>query len=153
MSEQIEKLYYRYGPMVLRRCRQLLVDEGLAEEAMQDVFIRVIDKHKSLDLQEPSSLLYRIATNVCLNMLRKHQSLIHDDHSEQNGILASIVSQNDLEQETLVSQFLKKVFQKEKESTQVLAILHYYDGMTLQEVANEAGMSVSGVRKRLRHAQ
>ena len=31
-----------------------------------------------------------------------------------------------------------------------MAILHYVDGMTLQEVADEVGMSVSGVRKRLR---
>lgn len=31
-----------------------------------------------------------------------------------------------------------------------MAILHYVDGMTLQEVADEVGMSVSGMRKRLR---
>jgi RNA polymerase sigma-70 factor (ECF subfamily) len=28
--------------------------------------------------------------------------------------------------------------------------LHYVDGMTLEQVANEVSMSVSGVRKRLR---
>jgi RNA polymerase sigma-70 factor (ECF subfamily) len=31
-----------------------------------------------------------------------------------------------------------------------MAMLHYVDGMTLAEVADEVGMSVSGVRKRLR---
>ena len=30
------------------------------------------------------------------------------------------------------------------------AVLHYVDGMTLEQVARECGMSVSGVRKRLR---
>ena len=29
-------------------------------------------------------------------------------------------------------------------------MLHFADGMTLQEVADEVGMSMSGVRKRLR---
>ena len=31
-----------------------------------------------------------------------------------------------------------------------MAVLHYVDRMTLEEVAEEMGMSVSGVRKRLR---
>ena len=31
-----------------------------------------------------------------------------------------------------------------------MAVLHYVDGLTLEEVAEETGMSVSGVRKRLR---
>lgn len=31
-----------------------------------------------------------------------------------------------------------------------MAILHYVDGLTLDETAAEMGMSVSGVRKRLR---
>ena len=33
----IEEYYTRYGPMVLRRCRQLLRDEDRALDAMQDV--------------------------------------------------------------------------------------------------------------------
>jgi RNA polymerase sigma-70 factor (ECF subfamily) len=31
-----------------------------------------------------------------------------------------------------------------------MAVLHYVDGMTLEQVARECGLSVSGVRKRLR---
>jgi RNA polymerase sigma-70 factor (ECF subfamily) len=31
-----------------------------------------------------------------------------------------------------------------------MAVLYYVDGLTLEEVAEEVGMSVSGVRKRLR---
>jgi RNA polymerase sigma-70 factor (ECF subfamily) len=31
-----------------------------------------------------------------------------------------------------------------------MAVMHYVDGMTYEEVAREVGLSVSGVRKRLR---
>ena len=31
-----------------------------------------------------------------------------------------------------------------------MAVMHYVDGMTLEEVAGHVGLSVSGVRKRLR---
>ena len=45
---------------------------------------------------------------------------------------------------------LDRIFQREVESTRTIAVLHWVDGMTLEEVANEVGLSVSGVRKRLR---
>jgi RNA polymerase sigma-70 factor, ECF subfamily len=38
-------------------------------------------------------------------------------------------------------------------STRVMAVLHYLDGLTLEEVSAEVGLSVSGVRKRLRGLQ
>ena len=36
------------------------------------------------------------------------------------------------------------------DAPRTMAVLHYVDGMTLEQVARECGMSVSGVRKRLR---
>jgi len=56
--------------MVLRRCRQLLRDEEEALDACQDVFVRIIEKRRRLRADYPSSLLYRITTNVCLNRIR-----------------------------------------------------------------------------------
>ena len=35
-------------------------------------------------------------------------------------------------------------------SSRTIAVLHYIDGLTLEQVAGETGLSVSGVRKRLR---
>src|SRR5262245_63335006 len=66
----VTALTLRYGPMVLRRCRQLLRDEEEALDACQDVFLRVLERQARLHAQYPSSLLYRIATNVCLNRIR-----------------------------------------------------------------------------------
>jgi len=63
----VEMLYQKYGAMVLRRCRRLLREEDHALDAMQDVFVRVLQRQDSLKATYPSSLLYRIATNVCLN--------------------------------------------------------------------------------------
>ena len=48
---------------------------------------------------------------------------------------------------------LAKIFSKEQESTRTIATLHYVDGMTLEETAETVGLSVSGVRKRLRTLQ
>ena len=39
MSVDVEQLYERYGPMVLRRCRALLKNEARAVDALHDVFV------------------------------------------------------------------------------------------------------------------
>ena len=61
----VEALSLQYGAMVLRRCRRLLRDEDEALDACQDVFVRLLVHRTRLDGSFPSSLLYRMATNVC----------------------------------------------------------------------------------------
>jgi RNA polymerase sigma-70 factor (ECF subfamily) len=143
----VEEFYVRYGPMVLRRCRKLLKDEDKAMDAMQDVFTKVILNKGRLKNQYPSSLLYRIATNTCLNVIRseKGQSRPQDD-----DVLANIAMYDEKEEKLIVHDLLDTIFGREKKSTREIAVMHYVDGMTLREVAGEAGLSVSGVRKRLR---
>ena len=48
---------------------------------------------------------------------------------------------------------LARLFSKEPESSRTMAVLHFVDGMTLEETADAVGLSVSGVRKRLRGLQ
>jgi RNA polymerase sigma-70 factor (ECF subfamily) len=45
---------------------------------------------------------------------------------------------------------LARLFGRHPESSRTIAVLHFVDGLTLEEVALETRMSVSGVRKRLR---
>src|SRR5262245_942623 len=56
--------------MVLRRCRQLLRDPDEALDACTDRFGGIIETRHRLDGRFPSSLLYTMATNVCLNRIR-----------------------------------------------------------------------------------
>jgi RNA polymerase sigma-70 factor (ECF subfamily) len=133
--------------MVLRRCRYLLGNEEKALDAMQDTFVRVIHHKKRLNMDAPSSLLYRIATNVCLNMLRSER---RHPHTNDEKILMSIVDAEEHESSIVNRHLIDKLFAREPQSTKTMAVLHFVDGMTLQQVSNEVGLSVSGVRKRLR---
>jgi RNA polymerase sigma-70 factor (ECF subfamily) len=141
-----ENLYRRYGPMVLRRCRALLRDEERAVEAMQDVFVAVLRYGDRLDDHAPSSLLYRMATNTCLNQLRSRRRRPEDTDAE----LIDRIAQAPEGDRGAMRRLLEQIFAAEQESTRVMAVLHLVDGLTLEEVAAETGLSVSGVRKRLR---
>jgi RNA polymerase sigma-70 factor (ECF subfamily) len=143
----VEGLSQRYGPMVLRRCRQLLRDEDEAMDACQDVFVRLLERRDRLDARYPSSLLYTIATNVCLNRIRARGRRPAAPGDELLHRIATTRSPGALSEARLT---LDRLFGRHPGSTRVMALLHYRDGLTLEQVAEQTGLSVSGVRKRLR---
>ncbi|MBF5045186.1 sigma-70 family RNA polymerase sigma factor [Aggregicoccus sp. 17bor-14] len=147
MAIDVDATYRRYGPMVLRRCRFLLRDEEKAVDAMQDVFVQLLNHQEALEASAPSSLLHKMATNVCLNRLRTQRRKPED---AQDELVQEIAALEDLESRTGAAALLQRLFGGEQVSTRTIAVLHLLDGMTLEEVAREVGLSVSGVRKRLR---
>ena len=146
-APDVEALWNRYGPLVLRRCRQLLRDHDEALDVCQDVFVQILRRRDVLDIRFPSSLIYRIATNLCLNRIRDRRrwpDLVEDEQ------LARIARLDDPTAALHARSILGSLFARHRESTRLIATLHFVDGLTLEEVAGEVGMSVSGVRKRLR---
>ncbi len=147
MALNVENLYRTYGPMVLRRCRSMLKEEEAALDAMQETFVQVLRRSDSLEDRCLASLLYTIANRVCLNVLRdrrRHPVVRDEDHLKQ------IDSGERLEERSVTGLFLDQLFAGQKASTRRIAEMHYLEGHTLRETAEAVGLSVSGVRKRLR---
>jgi RNA polymerase sigma-70 factor (ECF subfamily) len=147
VAVDVEGWYRRYGPMVVRRCRELLRDEEKAMEAAQDVFVQLVRHQDRLTDEAPAGLLLRMATNVCLNILRSQRRHPEDPNDE---LLHRIACTRDTEAGVLAKLRLDRILKREQPSTRLIAVLHYRDGLTLEQVAREVGLSVSGVRKRLR---
>jgi RNA polymerase sigma-70 factor, ECF subfamily len=146
-APDVERLSERYGPMVYRRCLRLLRDEDDAMDACQDVFVRVLERRERLRVLHASSLLYRIATNLCLNRIRdrRRQAVTADEEQLDRIAVAA-----DPESATAARLLLDRLFGREPASSRTIAVLHYLDGLTLEQVGDVVGLSVSGVRRRLR---
>jgi RNA polymerase sigma-70 factor (ECF subfamily) len=72
--KEVEDLFRAYGPLVRRRARSILSDEQEAEDATQEVFLKVLASIKEFRGEsQPSTWLYRITTNLCLNRLRDNR--------------------------------------------------------------------------------
>lgn len=140
-------LYQKFGPMVLRRCMYLLKNEEKAYDAMQDVFVRVIERRTELSTV-CSSFFYTVATRVCLNRIRSDR--LRDCPSLDN-LVTEIQDNVSVNHEEVADSaaLLERIFKEEKASTREMAILHYVEGYTFEETAEKMNMSVSGVRKRL----
>jgi len=73
-------LFQRFGPRVLQYVRRLVGSEARAEEITQDVFVQVF---RFRDRYRPESRLstwvFTIATNLCLNELRRPERQLRVD--------------------------------------------------------------------------
>ena len=146
MKIDIEECYKKYAPMVFRRCSSLLKNEEEALDAVQDVFVNVLRHYKKLHGQFLSSLLYTIATNTCLNRLRRRklQGVCTEDPQE-----LSCGSEDPQFERVENSMIMDIILQDESESTRAICFMYHGDGMTLREIGETMGLSISGVRKRL----
>jgi RNA polymerase sigma-70 factor (ECF subfamily) len=148
LAIDVDAFYRRYGPLVLRRCRNLLRDEAQAVDATQDVFVQLLVHHRRLDDGAPSSLLLRMATNVCLNRIRTRRR--RPEEPSDDDLLVRIAGAENAPDRSEARSLLARLFGQVPESSRTIAVMHLLDGLTLEQVADEVGMSVSGVRKRLR---
>lgn len=145
-DDQIEALYVRFESMVLRRCRYLLDDEEEALDTMHEVFVDVIEKG-DFTIHSPSGYLFVLATRKCLNKLRSKRRRPESANSE---LVYAIAQSSGTQGQSAARSVLEWLFGTQPESSGVIAMLYYVDGLTHAQVADEVGMSVSGVRKRLR---
>jgi RNA polymerase sigma-70 factor (ECF subfamily) len=142
---QLQLVFERYGYLVHRRCAALLRDAVAAEDAMQDVFLRVSrygDSHRGGSML---SWLYSIAFNVCCDQLkrRRREQLEAPEVLAARGPVVGTIDEGD--RRAAVSATLRSVGRRTRE----MVVLHFLDGMTQEEVAEASGYSRKTVGKKL----
>ena len=147
MTIDVAAWYEKYGPMVIRRCRKILGNGDEAMDAVHDVFVNLLQAKPRLHGNYPSSLLYTMATNVCLNRIRKYKKEILQDFSgDREGLF---FSEDDGFNQVEAELLLEAVLKDESKTNRVIYYMYFADEMTLKEIGEAVGLSISGVRKRL----
>lgn len=108
--------------------------------------MKVLGARTPLDLTKPATLLWRMATQICLNLLRS-RSRRREDRDED--LLSTLPAGADHAELHARRDEVESVLSQEDADTRYMAMLHFVDDFTLEQVARETGFSVSGVRKRL----
>lgn len=133
--------------MVYRRCKFILKDESKALDAMQDVFVRILERIENIS-EICSRFFFTTATRVCLNQIRsdKYRNSLQIDALAESIEDCFSAKQEDI---TNVSLLLDIIFSERDSKDREIAILYFVDEFTLEETAKQMKMSVSGVRKRI----
>lgn len=144
----LQTLYVKYGSAVHSRCRFLLRDSSLAEDAMQDVFARaMVNEAGFRNEASPLTWLMKIATHHCLNVIRAAGAQWKDEYATLQVVRGEATGGvHEFEARDLVRKSLSR-FDVETQQ----AVVHYWvDDLTLEEVAAMLERSVPTIRKRLR---
>ncbi|MCB9654045.1 MAG: sigma-70 family RNA polymerase sigma factor [Deltaproteobacteria bacterium] len=145
---QIEQLYRTYGHVVSGRCAYLLGDQAEAQDATQEVFIKVMKAYAGFRLEaSPSTWLLKIATNHCLNLLAARRAPWHAKYRKH----AAYVEAQRLDEKTAPERtaIVRTILGKVDTETQQIAVHYYVDEMTQAEIAMLLKRSLPTIRKRL----
>lgn len=147
-EQWLENAMTQYETQLLRLCCALLGDAALAEDAVQDTFIRAWKALPAFRGQaSEKTWLTHIAVNVCRDMQRKgwfhhvDRRITPDDLPEPAAPCTQ--PQSDLAQ---------AVFALPLPYRQAV-LLYYYQQLSLPEAAQALGISLSTLNRRLRKAK
>ena len=141
---RVADLYRRFGPAIHSRCRRLLKDDVAAEDATQEVFVRVM-RHIESAPEDRAALawIYRISTNLCLNTLR--------NRGRQAEPVAELPETPGEHPEALLldRDLAMRLVLRVPEKLRAPAVLYYVDGLEQEQVAKTLGISRRTVINRL----
>ena len=145
---ELEALYRSYGPLVRRRARGILGDDLEAQDALQEVFIRVIGAMGEFRRQsQPSTWLYRITTNLCLNRIRDGRR--RREHLNRIGEEALALPERPSAPAPESRATLRRILADIDPELCEIAIYYYVDEMDQVEIAKILGVSRRTIGYRL----
>lgn len=126
-----------YGSMLYRICLVSLGSSADAEDAVQDTFLKYIQKAPAFESGEhEKAWLIRVAVNTCKDMLRLRRPQVDFDsiqnytkEPESGDVMAALMSL--------------------PEKFRTVLVLHYVEGYSVNETAQMIGKSPSAVKMRL----
>ncbi len=153
------QVYEQYSDMVYNVCLRMIGNQEDAEDATQEVFLKV---HRSVaDFRgeaQLSSWIYRIAVNTCLNRERRKKwarwvslDFLFTPEGEEHAGSEDSADQflEEKERVRAVRQAIRSIPQSQKTAI----ILQRYENLSYQEIADIMGKSLSAVESLLHRAK
>src|SRR4029077_3261919 len=139
--QEVQNLYQRHGPALLAYATSLLPDRGMAEDALNQVFLRLLGKSELTDEARP--YLFRAVRNRALNSRRNAVRLTSLD--DQQWL---VKPQGMMEAGLEVERALRELPPEQRE----VVIMRIWGEMTLSEIATVLDVSANTVASRYRYA-
>ena len=145
-KDYISDLLDKYSDMVLRIAYTNLKNRADAEDIVQDVFLRIIDKKPSFnDESHEKSWLIRATINMCknkVNMFWNKNKCSIDDVQE-------FAVSDKYNTDTSVFQAVMALGEKYR----VVVYMYYYEGYSTPEIADVIGKNETTIRSLLHRAR
>lgn len=137
-DQMVYSWYQQYKTGLYRFALSILKDTHLAEDALQEAFVRMLNRNRLPDTEKAQAWLYRVVRNICYDILRKRNR-----ETEELPVSAA-----NREETWEFTELIAPLPQKEQE---ILA-LRFIGGFSHKEIAQIMGMTVHSAKKRYERA-
>ena len=152
-SSLFDLLYDRYVDKVFAKCIGMLESVPLAEDATQEIFLKVlVNISKFKGNARFSTWLYSITYNYCIDFIRKSKKLrvvVSEDEIEDEPI--EEVSDKELLE--IKIDRLEEVLRLANERDRAVLMMKYTDEMSIKEMAAAMNASESAVKMNILRAK
>ncbi len=139
-----ERLVRLHERMVVGVAYRLLGRMEDAQDAAQEVFLRLLQKHKQIQ-GDAKPWLYRVTVNVCNDWYRKRRLVMEPDENTADGAADPLTTITFSERKKLLAEALATLGERERAAI----VLRDIEGRSTQEVARILGVEEVTVRSQI----
>jgi RNA polymerase sigma-70 factor, ECF subfamily len=160
-GEAFAQLVARWQEPIKRLCLRMLGDEHKAEDACQEAFARVYAKRKEFQHGAKfSTFLWRVATNLCLDELRRvkrrrEYSPFHEPDGEHD-IWDELPSGGDSPDQSAAegedAALVRHALMQLPDHYRSVVVLRHYEDLKFREIADVLGIPEGTVKSRMSEA-
>lgn len=153
--EAFDQLIERYGDRLYWHIRRVVVNHEDAEDVLQETFAKAYTSIADFRGDSESSLtawLYRIATNVAINVLRRRKKwALASLDSVRGDLLATFEHEIDPSADEIVVRLQKAILALPTKQRLVFN-MRYYDELSFEQISQATGDSVSTLKTNYHYA-
>jgi RNA polymerase sigma-70 factor (ECF subfamily) len=149
------QLYRRYASKVFAKCISMLGDEGLARDATQDIFIKILlNLSKFTEQSSFSTWVYSITYNYCIDLIRKKKK-IPLLYTEDVGRISkeSEVEVPDSVLLEMKQERLAKVLDRLPPGDKAILMMKYIDDLQIKDIGDVLGKTESAIKMQIMRAK
>jgi RNA polymerase sigma-70 factor (ECF subfamily) len=153
--QALAELYDRYGQLVFRLILRMVRDNGVAEDLVQETFLRIWNRVCSFDSDRGAvgPWLLAVARNRAIDYLRcrshRTESIIEFNETEHPQLFADLSA--DIFSFDLVRQVKRALDQLDSQQRKAIE-LAYFEGMSQTEIAERMGQPLGTIKTWTRRA-
>ena len=155
-EKALEALFSRYSKPLYNFAFQLVGDLPVAEDIVQEVFVKTWKHAASFDQKKKfSTWIFAIAKNAAYDYLKKKKSLPFSsfENEQGNSILDNVIDETILYSNSLLQKMdnekeVQSFLSKLSPQIRTIVLLHHQQGFSLVEIAEIMGSSVNTIKSK-----
>lgn len=157
-KDAFEEMYYELSDMLFHLCLQYVNDETVAEEIVQDAFVKLWEIRENIKEElSVKNYLYTITKNNCLLHIRKEQIALKStkdlrylemqfNYEAMSSLVDNIVEFNELKER------IDKAIEQLPEAVREVFYLSRFEELKYREISDQLGISIKTVESRMSQA-